>query len=131
MIDVIFLLLTFFIYSLVLMVKARVLPVELTPITAGQTAQPQQIVALTIDRGGDLFWDREPVDTAALPQRLAQLMTEQPSATLFLAMESRGVTDRGPLLLKLIETVRASGLERFVIVGQDESETPPSPEPLP
>ncbi len=121
MIDVIFLLLTFFIYSLAMMISAQVLPVTLTTVTAGSaggTTQPGQVQAITIDRQGSLFFNREPVDMSALNTRLRELSQRPDQPTVYLAMEAQGTTDRGPMLLQLIDQVRSAGINRFVIVGQ-------------
>ncbi len=121
MIDVIFLLLTFFIYSLAMMISAQVLPVTLTTVSAGTgsgAAQPGQVQAITIDRQGGLFFNREPVSPTALNTRLRALATQPEQPTLYLAMEAQGTIDRGPMLLQLIDQVRSAGINRFVIVGQ-------------
>lgn len=134
LIDVIFLLLTFFIYSMLVMVQAEVLPVALTPVTTGESAEADdnRIVAITMDRSGAVYVDREPVDADALDERLKELSETDPPPRLFVAMEAaaendpadtaestRGV-DRGPLLIGLIERLRAAGLTDFSIVGPEE-----------
>ncbi|HIB02032.1 MAG TPA: hypothetical protein EYO31_09310 [Phycisphaerales bacterium] len=50
LIDVIFLLLTFFIYAMVLMVRAEILPVPLESYISGTTAEPRQTISVTIDK---------------------------------------------------------------------------------
>lgn len=128
MIDVIFLLLTFFIYSMVMMVRADVLPVQLVPVRSGTQAQPADIAAVTIDRAGRYYLNREPVSPDELDQRLAELAQRDQPPKLFLAMEEAAGTDaadaggdepvdRGPLLIGLIEQVRAAGLTDFSVVG--------------
>lgn len=125
LIDVIFLLLTFFIYSLVVMVRAQVLPVELVRVEAGEAApgDSAEIAAITIDAAGAIFFNREPIEPEALDARLAELASQDPPPLLFLAMEqaSAGGTvavDRGPVLIGLIERVRQAGVTNFSIVGQ-------------
>ena len=136
LIDVIFLLLTFFIYSLVVTVRAQVMPVTLTPI-AGTSAQssPADIDAITIGRDGKFYFNQTPVPLEELPKRLATHVASNTDRRLFIAMEAQGDTDRGPLLIKLIEQLRKAGIEDFAIVGQPEaapttpttSTTPPKP----
>ncbi len=127
LIDVIFLLLTFFIYSLIVMVRAEVLPVSLTPMGAGHRATPSQIEAITIDHAGQLFLNREAVSDEELKQRLESIAKRPQQSTLYLAMEAHGSTDRGPRLIELIEQVRAAGIEDFVIVGQPKTEASGAP----
>lgn len=131
LIDVIFLLLTFFIYSMVVMVQAEVLPVALTPVATGESAEADdnRIVVITMDRSGALYLDREPIESEALDARLRELAEADPPPRLFVAMEATpegdiasplpGV-DRGPLLISLIERLRAVGLTDFSIVGPEE-----------
>jgi biopolymer transport protein ExbD len=147
LIDVIFLLLTFFIYSLVMMVQAQILPVRLSQLTTADPAQPGQIQAITIDRAGSLYLNRKPIASADLDAALSDMAKQDPPPKLFLAMQiadppavpassaaaaaftnpsldtpSQPVTvDRGPLLIDLIERVRRAGLSDFAIVGQSAS----------
>lgn len=130
LIDVIFLLLTFFIYSLVTMVQAEILPVQLQTLTTGQAAEPASIMAITIDAQGSLYFNRAPIEDAALDAKLAELAQLEDVPKLFLALEDTRLTaepgkadnagrtiDRGPLLISLIERVRKAGIEDFNIVG--------------
>lgn len=119
LIDVIFLLLTFFIYSLVVTVRAQIMPVALTPM-AGVSSQntPAAIDAITIGRDGRFYFNQTPVTVEQLPQRLATYAASPTGRQLYIAMEAQGDTDRGPLLIKLIEQLRKAGIENFAIVGQ-------------
>lgn len=135
LIDVVFLLLTFFIYSLAVMVRADVLPVELVEVGSTRPAEPGEIQTIMIDRDGQFYLDREPIAAGELDVRLQALAQRDAPPTLFLAMQraddSRaepaepGVgevsVDRGPLLIELIERVRRAGIKDVDIVG------PPGP----
>lgn len=145
LIDVIFLLLTFFIYSMVTMVRAEILPVQLQTLTTGEVATPALIVAVTIDARGALYLNRVPIDDERLDERLLEIAQSQEKPKLFLALEDTGVAagdspegggsdsgvsgasggavvvDRGPLLIRLIERIRRAGIEDFNIVGDSES----------
>ncbi|MEX0654930.1 MAG: biopolymer transporter ExbD [Phycisphaeraceae bacterium] len=127
MLDVIFLLLTFFIYSLLVMVRAEILPVQLVPVGTGEAAEAGTVEAITIDRAGQVYLNREPVADDALDARLAALAAMDEPPRLFLAMETTHAgeaagpgtaVDRGPLLIELIQRVQGAGLYDFVIVGQ-------------
>ena len=118
LIDVVFLLLTFFVYSLMVMVRAEVLPVTLTTLGTGEQATSTQVQAITIDHAGKLFLNRKPISGPQLTQRL-ELFAKQPQPpSVYLAVAAEGSTDRGPVLVNLIERVRAAGIEDFAIVGQ-------------
>ncbi len=136
LIDVVFLLLTFFIYSLIMMVRAEILPVRLTTLTTGAQAEPAKIAAITIDAAGGLYLNREPIEPEQLDERLAKIAASDEPPKLFLAMEAHppteagadpppiAVVDRGPLLIRLIEQIRAAGIEDFAIVGQPQDKPP-------
>ena len=70
LIDVIFLLLTFFISSMVTMVRAEILPVQLQTLTTGQAAEPAAILAVTIDARGGLYLNRSPIESEQLDKKL-------------------------------------------------------------
>lgn len=137
LIDVIFLLLTFFIYSLILTVRAEILPVQLVPVSGGTDAEPGHVAALTVDAGGRLFFDRQPVSLEALPAALEAFAAQDDPPPLFVALEvappgdgdihpddvhsienvAKTPTDRGPLVVHLIEMLRDAGIEDVSIVG--------------
>lgn len=125
LIDVIFLLLTFFIYSMVLMAQAQILPVKMTPLDEGRSPQPGPMHALSINRDGKLFFNRSQIGMFELEQRLNQLGNESPPPTLYLAVEQAGSVDRGPLLVRLIEQIMAAGITDIAIVGPAEQPAKP------
>lgn len=126
MIDVIFLLLTFFIYSMVVMVQPQLLPVQLVPVGTGEEGEPGAVQAVTLDASGQLHLNREPISAEALDATLREWAAVDPPPRLFLALEETGrptePVDRAPMLIELIERVRAAGIDDFAVVG-------PSPEP--
>lgn len=122
LIDVIFLLLTFFIYSLIVMVRAEVLPVTLTSLGTGKRATPTQVQAITIDHQGQFFLNREPISEESLGSRLLEIAGMADRPTVYVAMEAQGTTDRGPVLINLIERIRLAGIEDFVVVGQPKAD---------
>lgn len=128
LIDVIFLLLTFFIYSMMTMVRAEILPVQLQTLTTGRAAEPAAIMALTIDAQGGLYLNRVPIAPDRLDVRLNEIAGQGDPPKLFLALEdvpletTGAIVDRGPLLISLIERVRRAGLQEFNIVGDREDQ---------
>lgn len=118
LIDVVFLLLTFFIYSFVMMVRAEVLPVALTSLGTGGRPNATQLQAITVDHAGKLFLNREPINEKDLRHKLQEMAQLEKPPTVYVALEAEGSSDRGPVLINLIEQVRAAGIEDFAIVGQ-------------
>ncbi len=131
MIDVIFLLLTFFIYSLIFMVRAEVLPIQLIPLAGGQQAVERELRVLTLASSGRMFLNRQPVNYQELGDQLRELAQMPPSGgpRLYLAVEATpGSVDRGPMLVDLIDRVRAAGINDFAIVGPPRESGVLSPE---
>ncbi|HEX7009567.1 MAG TPA: biopolymer transporter ExbD [Phycisphaeraceae bacterium] len=129
LLDVVFLLLTFFIYSLVMMVRAEVLPVRLVPVNTGERVQqPADLAAITIDQAGRCYLNRELIEPADLDERLAQLALRAPPPKLFIALEQAGpgqeMVDRGPVLIDLVSRIRKAGIEDFAIVGEPQGRQP-------
>lgn len=112
LIDVIFLLLTFFIYAMVLMVRVDVLPVPLASFTAGEAAEPRPVAAITIDLDGQLFVNREPVALDEVLPALQAIREAEPQTAIYLALESgEGRVDRAPLLQQLWDRLKDAGME--------------------
>jgi len=118
LIDVIFLLLTFFIYNLIVSVQAQVLPVRFTDVNTGERAGSGEVQWLQVDRKGELFLNREPLSIAQLDTTLAEIgkMAKQP--TLYLVVDAEGDKDRAPLLISLFEKVKRAGVKNVTFVGQ-------------
>ena len=125
LLDVIFLLLTFFIYSLVVTVRAQVLPVKLPALTTGETAADVKIAGITVDHKGDLFLNREPVSRVELETRLRELAAQADPPAFYLAVDAEpGQVDRGPILIDMIELLRKLKIEDLSIVGSPQPQQP-------
>jgi biopolymer transport protein ExbD len=73
MIDVIFAILTFFIMSTLFLTRSEGLPVNV-PGAATSEAQPQNQIVVTINQGGELFLDRQPIVLDDLATRTQDLV---------------------------------------------------------
>jgi biopolymer transport protein ExbD len=110
LIDVVFLLLTFFIYAMVLMDRVELVPLELKPLEAGMVvtdAAPPPARTLSLDGSGGMFLDREPIALEAVVPTLQATLEEDPETVLYLAVADEvGPTDRIPVLLELWNQLR-------------------------
>lgn len=128
LLDVIFLLLTFFIYSQVMQVRAEILPIKLPQLSGGQTADVPSLFAITVDDMGQVFVNREPVTEAELDAQLGRAMNSDDPPRVYLALEAgEGRVDRAPIMLRLVQTIRAAGVEDFAFVGDPASEPDANP----
>lgn len=117
LLDVVFLLLCFFIYSFVVMIRADALSVGLAPVTTGSQPGAAAIQLLTIDGDGSFAFDGEPIDDAALDTLLRDFAADPAAPTLYVSLADEGQSDRGPIVWKLLQRVEEVGLDNLVIVG--------------
>jgi len=74
MIDVIFAILTFFIMSTLFLNRSEGLPVNLPKATTAKAQSSATPITVTIDSGGNLSLNRQPVTLDALPTQVQELM---------------------------------------------------------
>ncbi|MEM1108033.1 MAG: biopolymer transporter ExbD [Planctomycetota bacterium] len=115
--DVVFLLLTFFIYSFVVMIRADALSVGLAPVASGGQPGVEAIQVLTIDAEGGFVFAGEGLDDAGLDTLLRDLAADPAGPTLYVSLALDGNADRGPIVWGLLQRVEEAGLENFAIVG--------------
>jgi biopolymer transport protein ExbD len=115
MIDVVFLLLTFFIFSVALMVRADVLGVSLPELSSGEQAERIDPITVTLGADGGIRLMAEPVERAGLVEALRALRAERPEAPVLLAADVRA--DAGALI-ELADALVGAGITRFSVVGR-------------
>ncbi|MFO0875252.1 MAG: biopolymer transporter ExbD [Phycisphaerales bacterium] len=112
MIDVIFLLLTFFIYAMILMVRAELLPMKLRQFKAAEPAKPQPAAVVSIALDGSLWLDRDPIDLGTLLPRLQARKLADPATVLYLAVaDGESTVDRAPLLQDIWDVLKDAGMD--------------------
>ncbi len=120
LIDVVFLLLTFFIYAMLLMVSIELLPMRLRAFMSGQPAEPVPASVIALDLGGQLFLDREVVTIDDLLPRIEARRADEPALIVYLAIEDgAGDIDRAPMLQDIWDRLKDAGLELH-LVGRPE-----------
>jgi len=117
LLDVVFLLLTFFIYSFVVMIRADALSVGLAPVASGGQPSGQAIQLLTIDTDGRYNFAGDALEDEALDTLLRDLAADPAAPTLYVSLARDGSADRGPIVWDLLQRVEQAGLENFAIVG--------------
>ena len=114
LIDVIFLILTFFIYAMVLMDRIEMVPMELRTLESGgelREQEPPPALTLSLDANGELFLDREPIAIGAVVPTLEAAIAERSDTVLYLAVsDEMGDTDRVPMLLEIWDRLRAQDM---------------------
>ncbi len=118
LIDVIFLLLTFFIFSFVVMVRADRLPVKIAALQSGQSLGPVGDLAwVTIGRDGLYYFRDQAVSLEVLRKRLKEFVAKKSHIPLRIQLQAGGRVDRGPLMIQLHSLMRQAGVKRYDWVG--------------
>ncbi len=131
MIDVVFLLLTFFVFSIVLMVRADVLDVQLPELASGASAERVEPITITIKDDGSLVLGTLNVELDQLIENIRGIREERPDAPIVLSVDTRS---QSGTLIQLADTLTGAGLGSFSILGtradvQDTGEPIPSEDP--
>lgn len=112
LIDVIFLVLTFFLYAMVLMVPAKVLPMKLASVEAGERGEAQPSVTISITADGHIAVDRDMVELDDLVERVhSAAAAAGEGAIVFIAYEEDSSIDRLPLFTEIYSRLRTEGLD--------------------
>lgn len=125
MIDVVFLLLTFFIFSIALMVRADVLGVSLPDLTSGQQAERSEPITVTLRADGSVWLMGEAVERGELVEALRTAHEARPDAPVLLAADVNA--DAGQLI-ELADALVGAGITRFSVVGRRAAEGDDAPE---
>ncbi|TVQ33049.1 MAG: biopolymer transporter ExbD [Phycisphaeraceae bacterium] len=121
LIDVIFLLLTFFIFAMVLMVRADLLDVQMPRFEAGRAAERTPAITIALNARGEVFVDGEPIAMQNVPTRVLELRERTPGATVFLAADQSG---RSGDLLTLVDRLVEAGIGDFSLMGSPGADQP-------
>lgn len=116
LIDIVFLLLVFFIYAMLSMAVHRGLPVQLPSSTAAQI-ETHLTLSVTIKADGSIFIDKEPVLLAELAAALkAKTAGNQQTGVLLFA--DRGLSYQQ--LFRVLDRIRSTGLNRVSLQAEWE-----------
>jgi len=126
MIDVVFLLLTFFVFSLVLMVRADVLDVTLPELASGAAPERVEPIMITIRGDGEILLGRETLMLDEVVPGVRRAREERPAAPIVLSVDTQAASGT---LIELADTLTGAGFGSFSILGTpgegaDEGGTP-------
>ena len=129
LIDVVFLLLTFFIYAMVLMNRVDLMPIMLPQLASAEAAEPNPAITISLDTNGNLFFNREPIQLDDVLTRIQLAQQIDPDTEIYLAVDETGNTDRLPIFMNLYDRLSHEGLD-IKLVSKPQS-LAPDPEPSP
>lgn len=114
LIDVVFLLLTFFVLAIVMMVRADVLDVSLPSIAAGTQADNSPTVTISLDADGNVFVNGEPTTDDELVATVLSAQEAKPDSQLLVAVDERGRSGR---VIEVFDKLAQGGLTGFGVIG--------------
>ncbi|MFI4872069.1 MAG: ExbD/TolR family protein [Phycisphaerales bacterium JB061] len=121
LLDVVFLLLTFFAFALMVMVRADTVDVQLPvidPTGSARSGPPPIVVSLADD--GKFALNGEFLDEAAVPDAVSEAVTQNPDSPVVLEIDIGSPSGK---LIELVQNLRSVGVEKFSILGnQREAE---------
>jgi biopolymer transport protein ExbD len=118
LIDIVFLLLVFFIYAMLSMTVHRGIEV-LLPTSETAEIGKQQLISVTVKADGAIFMDEQPTDLSHLTERLSQKAQKDPETGVILFAD-RALSYQ--ILFKVMDQIRSAGISRISL--QAEAETP-------
>ena len=111
LIDVVFLLLTFFIYAMVVMVELKSSGVALVSVEGATRAVDEAIVLLEVDANGGVLLDGVAVADDELDGRLRELAGRADAPPLVVTLQQvDSPIDRGPGLMRLLDRIQSAGV---------------------
>lgn len=115
LIDVVFLLLTFFVFALVLMVRVDVMGVQLPALGESEAAEAGPVISVTVARDGTARMDGAVIEREALAPVVRERLDAEEDARLFLVLDERGVIAD---LVDVMNRLRAEGITDLQVVGR-------------
>ncbi len=127
LVDVVFVLLTFFVFALMLMVRADALHIALPQIGAGDPIEPSELITVAVTEAGDVMVNGEPVAMEdvgqATLQRMEDLRLGGAEARVVIAADERSATRE---LLQVLDSLTSAGVGNVAIMGRPTGEAAPS-----
>ena len=114
LIDIVFLLLVFFIYAMLSMAVHRGLPLSL-PKSSTTKIEKHLTISISIDSNGSVFLDKVPVPLEKLKEALQKKATLQKETGVLLFAEKQLTYQR---LFRVLDEIKKSGLTRVSLQAE-------------
>lgn len=118
LIDVVFLLLVFFLYSILSMAVHRGMPVDL-PISSSVKVDKKLIISVTIDGRGQIFLDKKAVALKELAEKLRGSTRENPIPGVLLFADKNLPYQQ---LFAVIDQIKTAGISRISLQAEVEDQ---------
>lgn len=117
LIDIVFLLLVFFIYAMLSMAVHHGLPVELPVSSAVRLDKEKQVLSITINAGANIFLDKEPVALEALTNVLKEKSRGHKQSGVLLFAD-RNVSYQE--LFRVLDRIKLAGLDKISLQAEKD-----------
>jgi len=117
LIDIVFLLLVFFIYAMLSMALHRGLPVRL-PVSSTSEVDQRLLLSVTVREDGGLFVDRVPVARGDLTRVLSRRIQQSEDPGVLLFADRRVSYQR---LFDALDRIRRAGITRISLQSEAEA----------
>jgi biopolymer transport protein ExbD len=116
LIDIVFLLLVFFIYAMLSMAVHRGLPVILPSSTTAEIDK-HLILSVTVQADGSLYLDQEPISLHALRETLVEKASREKEAGVLLFADKNLPYQK---LFRVMDEIRSAGISRISLQAEFE-----------
>ena len=124
LVDVVFLLIIFFMLSTTFIVVPG-LRIDLPTAASQKVSVEKHKVVLSVDRNGVLYFDQDPVDEHTMVRLLKQAALENPLMLVLMKGDRNSKYGRN---VDLLDMVRKAGLNRIAIVTSTKKKTQNAPD---
>jgi len=114
MLDIVFIMLIFFIVTASFVKESGITVVKPTAETA--TKRPKANIFIGIDNRGDIYMLKNKVDKDAVKAGLEDMLLENPESTVVVQADSRA--DAG-VLLKVLDAAKAAGVKNLSVAAEE------------
>ena len=126
LLDVIFLILTFFLYAMVLMIRVDMVPVPMEAYASGEAPDPTPAIGVVLRTDGTIHVGQNTVELTDIDAALKTVLADTPDTAIYLVLEEgESDIDRGPLLTELWDRVRRAGIEIRLVGRPIEEQAEP------
>ncbi|MDA1008519.1 MAG: biopolymer transporter ExbD [Planctomycetota bacterium] len=124
LLDIVLLLLMFFIYACLLMVRVDLMPMELRTFQSGVGAKPVPAATIAIDLAGVVYLDRTKIKEVDLVKAIQARLQIEPLTVVYLAIaDGEGTVDRTSLMLDVWEHLQMAGID-VNLIGKPPKSAP-------
>ena len=119
LIDIMFLLVAFFMIVSISMVVQKGIFVDLSPAETGEDSDQQDTLTVSVDSNGALYLNKDEIDRDALLTALNDAANEDRDRSVILNADEMA---RHRAVITALDTIRKSGLHNIVFSVEPESE---------